>query len=453
MKLIVSLSYFHRKIGPINAYAYPESVLDDVLSVRIANIMDQTFNEGFFTHSFENLYSMNYYFEIPSDWARGNKEMLMASVIFDQQTSLEVEQKVSNLLADFASMLQANEEIYAAYYINDLNNYEEHSKEIIQNDKLMKVLIKDLYRTVQEDTREKSEEEVIASLLSENHIFLTLQKLSEGPSTLEGLSEWFHNSFVHKNFDDMIDILVDKQFIFKNKIGWTTYILLLREVSAERIPPVSVIENWDDENKLNEFLLPRILDFFNEHEKKNKKDLIDDSYLIFQVISDPKKYNILSKLRNGWIPKSKLGEIVPKRNLNSLIRTIEYLERYNFIDEIQLNGETCIVLKTNFQIMTDFPEYLRKLLKGKEAAPVIADKYTPSIEELEKIERQQLREEMAEIFKGLGEKVVQTPKETRVQSFLEELSSSPKKQQLKENKPIKNGFEDLEDNTKEKKKK
>jgi len=434
LKLIVALSYFHRKIGPINAYAYPESILDDELSVRIANIMDQTFNEGFFTHSFESLYSMNYYFEVPSDWARGNKEMLMASVIFDQQISVETEQNVSHILEDFARMLQANEEIYAAYYINDLNNYEDHSDQIIQKDKVMKVLIKDLYRTVQEDTREKSEEEIIASLLSENHIFLTLKELSKGPITLDGLSEWFHESFIHKNFNEMIDILVEKQFIFKNKIGWTTYILLLREVTAERIPPVSVIENWDDENKLNDLLLPRILEFFNEHEKKDKIELNNDSYLIFQVISDPKKYNILSKLRNGWIPKSKLGEIIPKRNLDSLMKTIEYLKNYNFIDEIQLNGETCIVLKTNFQISTDFPEYLRKLLKGKESAPVIANKYTPNIFELEKIDKQQQREEMAEIFKDLGEKGDLAQKETKVQVFLEELSSNPKKQPLKENK-------------------
>ena len=67
LNTIVALSYFHRKIGPLVFYSYPESILNDDLSVRIANIMDQTFNEGFFTHSFENLNSMNYYFEIHSD--------------------------------------------------------------------------------------------------------------------------------------------------------------------------------------------------------------------------------------------------------------------------------------------------------------------------------------------------------------------------------------------------
>ncbi|GAH60485.1 unnamed protein product [marine sediment metagenome] len=73
MKPIVALSYFHRKIGPLVFYSYPESMLDEQLSARIANIMDQTVSEGFFTHSFEKNNSNNYYFEIHSDWARGNK--------------------------------------------------------------------------------------------------------------------------------------------------------------------------------------------------------------------------------------------------------------------------------------------------------------------------------------------------------------------------------------------
>ena len=58
-------------------YSYPEGNLEDKLATRIANIMDQTVSEGFFTHSFEQRNLMNYYFEIQSDWARGNRDMLM----------------------------------------------------------------------------------------------------------------------------------------------------------------------------------------------------------------------------------------------------------------------------------------------------------------------------------------------------------------------------------------
>ena len=188
MKTIVALSYFHRKIGPLVFYSYPKDMLERELSLKIANIMDQQFSEGFFTHSFENLKSLNYYFEIHSDWARGNKEMLMVSTILDQQISTEDEEKISILCTEFSEQLQSNEEIYTAFYINDVHNFDEEDQESIRkNESLIKAWVENLYWFIIEDTREKTEEEEIAILLNDKHIFMTLEKLSEGPILLEGL--------------------------------------------------------------------------------------------------------------------------------------------------------------------------------------------------------------------------------------------------------------------------
>ncbi|GAG93597.1 unnamed protein product [marine sediment metagenome] len=173
MKTIVAISYFHRKIGPLVFYSYPKNSLDKDLSVKIANIMDQQFNEGFFTHSFENMKSMNYYFEIHSDWARGNKEMLMISTVFDQQILPEIEEKISILCLEFSERLQSNEEIYTAFYINDLNYHENEKEIILKNETLLKALLNNLYWTIIEDTREKTEEEKIAILMNDQHIFET----------------------------------------------------------------------------------------------------------------------------------------------------------------------------------------------------------------------------------------------------------------------------------------
>ncbi len=145
MKTIVAISYFHRKIGPLVFYSYPKNSLDKDLSVKIANIMDQQFNEGFFTHSFENLKSMNYYFEIQSDWARGNNEMLMVSIVLDRQILPEIEEKSSDLCIEFSGRLQSNEEIYTAFYINDLNYHENEKDLIIKNETLVKAWVKNLY--------------------------------------------------------------------------------------------------------------------------------------------------------------------------------------------------------------------------------------------------------------------------------------------------------------------
>ena len=386
MKAIVALSYFHRKIGPIVFYAFPRQELDDQLSARIANIMDQTVSEGFFTLTFEDKLSMNFYFEIHSDWARGNNEMVMVSLIFDHQISAEVEQNLMNLCAEFCSKLQSNEEVYTAFYISDINNMEEEDKNlIIKNNEVVKGLVKELYWATIEETREKSEEEKIATLLNKRHIFLTLRKLSRGPISLEELNDWFNEYFPHLNFKELLDNLVERQLIFINQIGFVErYILLLKEVNAERIPPDSVIEFLEEapeevESDIIDILLPKVQEYFSGYENKSEKELEEDSYILFQIVSDSKKYNVFSELRNGLIPKDKLPNLVSKRTLKHLNESLDFLKQNDIIEEIKYKEERYIVLKTNIQITTAFPEYLRKLLP-KETKPVVAKKYEPKHE-------------------------------------------------------------------------
>ncbi|MFW9772294.1 MAG: hypothetical protein ACFFEO_09030 [Candidatus Thorarchaeota archaeon] len=362
MKTNVALSYFHRKIGPSVFYSYPKDSLDRELSVKIANIMD-LYNEGFFTHSFENLRSLNYYFEIHSDWARGNMEMLMVSTIIDQQLSPEIEEKISELCVEFSEQLQSNEEIFTAFYINDINYHEEDKELITKNEVLIRAWLKELYWSILEVTREKTEEEKIAILLNNEHIFKTLERLSIGPIPLEWLREWFIENFPDKKFDEIIDTLVDKQFIFINQIGLVEkYVLLLKEVNAERIPPDSVIEYIDDKPELIDLLLPKVQEYYSEYEKKTDEELKEDTFTLFQIMADPKKYNVLSELRNGLIPKDKLPKLLTKKTFDSFVENIEFLKKYDVIEELNYNGETYIVLKTNLQIRTAFPEWMRKLL-------------------------------------------------------------------------------------------
>jgi hypothetical protein len=383
LKPIVALSYFHRKIGPLVFYSYPENMLGEQFSARIANIMDQTVSEGFFTHSFEKNNSNNYYFEIYSDWARGNKEMLMVSIIFDQQINSEIEQSVNVLCTEFLEKLLSNEEIYTAFYINDINNFDEPDKDLIyKNNSLIKLWVKELYWAALEDTREKSEEEKIATLLNKKFIFLTLKKLSKGPIAIDGLREWYNDTFPKLDFKELIDTLVSKQFIFINQIGIVEkYVLLLKEVNAERIPPDSVIEYIDEnpdliELELIELLLPKVQEYFSIYENKNKRELEEDSFTLFQIVSDPKKYNLLSELRSGLISKDKLPKLVSKRALDHLNSSLSFLKKHDVIEELKYKNERYIFLKTNIQISTAFPEYLRKSLP-KESKPVIAKKYKP----------------------------------------------------------------------------
>ena len=347
-------------------YSYPENMLFEQFSARIANMMDQTVSEGFFTHPFEQNISNNYYFEIPSDWARGNKDTLMVSIIFDQQINSEIEQNVNILCTEFLEKLLSHEEIFTAFYINDINNFEEQDKDLIhKNNSLIKLWVKELYWATFEETRDKSEEEKITTLLNKKHIFLTLKKLSKGPIALDELRGWYNDAFPSLNFKELIDTLVFKHFIFINQTGIVEkYVLLLKEVNAKRIPPDSVIENINEnpdliELELIELLLPKVQAYFSIYENKTQKELEEDTFTLFQIVSDPKKYSILSELRNGLILRDKLPNLVSTRALDHLNSSLSFLKKHDVIEELKYKNERYIFLKTDIQITTGFPEYLR----------------------------------------------------------------------------------------------
>ncbi|GAH87910.1 unnamed protein product, partial [marine sediment metagenome] len=143
---------------------------------------------------------------------------------------------------------------------------------------------------------EKTEEEKIAILLNDKHIFEIIERLSNGPIPLEWLREGFIEEFPEKNFEEIIDTLVDKQFVFINQIGLVEkYVLLLKEVKAERIPPDSVIEYIDDKPELIDLLLPKVQEYFSEYEKKKEEEIKQDSFILFKIMADSKKYNVLSE--------------------------------------------------------------------------------------------------------------------------------------------------------------
>jgi hypothetical protein len=141
--------------------------------------MTQQKEEEFFIHSFENLKILNYYFQIPSEWARGKREMVMVSLIINQQISPEIEESISLLSKNFSEQMQSNEEIYTGFYTYELNKHDDVDKErIIENERLIKQSVQDLYWETVKETREKSEEEKITLLLNDRYIFESLEKMS-----------------------------------------------------------------------------------------------------------------------------------------------------------------------------------------------------------------------------------------------------------------------------------
>lgn len=354
---MASLSYFQKKIGPQIYYSFPEKALDQRFSSRIRNIMDQALGEEFFIYKFEDLNSVNYFFEIDSKWARGRREMLMLSLIFNKVLNLEMETKIFALCIEFTEKLKSNAEIYKAFHMHEKNLYDikEH-KEIEENQQLIKIWIQEFYSASFEETREKTEEENIANLLKKKEVFFTHKKLSEGAITYEELQNWFKENFKKFNFDNILKKLLDQQFIIVTEIRYEKHIILLKDVEIRRLPPESIIRYFDKTPEIIEKVINKVKKFFDTPYLPTE----EDSLILLRLVSDPKIYNVIAKLRDRPILKSALTKFYSEKSLIPLFEILDTLKKYEIIDEFKHKGEVYVILKTDLQITTYFPEYLRK---------------------------------------------------------------------------------------------
>jgi hypothetical protein len=216
--IIVILTHFHTKVGPSVFYSFPKSQIDAEILERICDVMDQPNKEEFLTQSFDNVRLLNYYFQIDSEWARGKKEMVMISIMINQQISPEIEQIISQLCKKFSESLQSSEEIFTGFHIKELDNFNESDRNvIIQNDSLIKDQVQDLYWEILEDTRKKSEEVKITLLLNDRYIFESLEEMSRELKTISreislekhGLKDNANISSAISNLNHIIDDLYE----------------------------------------------------------------------------------------------------------------------------------------------------------------------------------------------------------------------------------------------------
>jgi len=122
------LTYFNPIIGPDILYSVPldiEELLSEEDAGQIKRLMDAA-HPGFFTHSFsKELNTANYFFMIPSAWARGKQEMVMITKIIEEE-----EPKLGDYKNEFENFVQTIRKerpaIYKAFYNkNPPLNYEE----------------------------------------------------------------------------------------------------------------------------------------------------------------------------------------------------------------------------------------------------------------------------------------------------------------------------------------
>ncbi|MHA1268317.1 MAG: ADP-ribosylation factor family protein [Candidatus Helarchaeota archaeon] len=115
----VVISYFDNIDGPRPLLNVPE-ILDEMELNNIASLIDKTFEFGFFIYEFTDYTSANYFFEIESDWARGNKEMVLLSIIVSKDFDYKAI-NIKALMEDFIKELNENKNVFKAFHIFDNN--------------------------------------------------------------------------------------------------------------------------------------------------------------------------------------------------------------------------------------------------------------------------------------------------------------------------------------------
>ncbi|HUW43422.1 MAG TPA: hypothetical protein VMV95_00460 [Bacillota bacterium] len=130
LDLHVILTFFDKKIGPIPYFVYPNTQMGFNLE-KISKLMFQE-EEGFFIYSNPSFGTANYYFEINSPLARGEKEMMIISFIFNP--TVHDPERFQVLLKQFIRDLKQNRDIYLAFHRGEVS----FEKFLLNYDKLRK---------------------------------------------------------------------------------------------------------------------------------------------------------------------------------------------------------------------------------------------------------------------------------------------------------------------------
>jgi hypothetical protein len=162
MKTSIALTFFKRKSGPNLFYAYPEDALNNIEKESLLDVMTQSFAERFFHYQSSTVSSFNYYFEIHSEWARGNKEMLMLSVLLEQKITKAIKEVIKSLCIDFESQLKSNPYAFKAFYIDEMDSVSEEDRaKITDSYEDLKGSLQEFYKKIKLLQRRKNVKHVI----------------------------------------------------------------------------------------------------------------------------------------------------------------------------------------------------------------------------------------------------------------------------------------------------
>jgi hypothetical protein len=136
--MYLTLTYFHSIKGPIVYLSYPEEIPENIKR-KIVNFFDLDINASFFEIVLieEKQRIINFYFELPSTWARGDVEMCMISVIMKMEYDSTL---IYDFLKESYKQMASIDNIYKGFYKFD--DFHDNDIEIDLNYELIKKILR-----------------------------------------------------------------------------------------------------------------------------------------------------------------------------------------------------------------------------------------------------------------------------------------------------------------------
>jgi len=368
-KNCVNLSYFHSKIGPKPFYCYPEGILNEEQQYRISKELELNFEQGFFTRSYSDFKALHYYFELPSEWARGKVEMCLMSLIFEQMPSKETINQISFRLADLIEKLSKKPRVSMGFYKMGYG-VKENLEEIQQMHDYLHNWVIEVYKNCIEAHEEASSEVQFANILQDYNRVRMIEKLSEGSMELKDLQTWIHSD-LGKRVDPLalISPLVDSKFALVNEIAGQNHIILLKELHVYRITPSNILVKL----KSLENIYPELLKNYEEEVQRffrRYKPSHRDTVFLARLMFDNVNRMIISMVREGVYLKPDFEEALSEDIRELALANLEFLKEQDIIVEIGAHNETFVLLKTDIKFVSNIPKYL---LSDKKEARQLAD--------------------------------------------------------------------------------
>ncbi len=389
IKGCVVFTYFNHKLGPKTFYMYPENALSKKQVIKLNNELELSSEQGLFIKSYSDMNVIHLYFELESRFARGNVEMCLISLVFEELPSKEMIDVISFRLLELIDKLYLNPEITIGFYEIQYGITKDKTKIQEMNDYLHQ-WVREVYQSCIEHYFLKSSEGEFASILMNLNRVKLIEKLSEGPIELNKLESWFKTFVDNKDaLMGHISFLTNSNYAAIMEISEEKCVLLLKGLRVYRVPPTITLEKLklfrsiypEIYPELESQYLREIRRFFRKY-----KETIQETVLLSQLIFDPINYLIITRLRRGGIflredLENSLNESI--RNI-ATVNNFRFLREQNIITEILTDNEHFVMLKTDIKFIKTIPKYIISMKKQKEILPEPLKKVIDTLDEAPK---------------------------------------------------------------------